>query len=100
MGADMTIFVAVDDDFLAARIAAAARRLVFAAPAVSKKVAVTIGECLRKADRMSITLVLDPGEDAHRLGYGDRHGLEQLQKLTQQYQVGLRSQPGWRVGVR
>jgi hypothetical protein len=95
----MSTFIAVNDQLLIERISGASRRLVFVAPAVSKQVAAALGACLRKADRISITLVLDPDEDAHRRGYGDREGLEELQRLAVENHVGLRSQQGLRVGL-
>jgi len=95
----MSTFIAVDDQLLAERISSVSHRIVFVAPAVSKEVATALGGCFRKADRVSITLVLDPDEDAHRLGYGDREGLQELQKLAQDNHIGLRSHPGLRIGL-
>jgi hypothetical protein len=95
----MNTFIAVDDDLLARRMAAASYRIVFVAPAVSKTVAEALGECFRRADRVSITIVLDPDEEGYRLGFGDREGLQQLQKLARDNHIGLRSQPGLRIGL-
>lgn len=95
----MGTFVAVDDDFLANRIAAATRRVVFVAPAVSKKIADALGQSFRSTERLSITVVVDPDEEPYRLGYGDREGLEQIQKLATENHVALRSQPGLRIGL-
>ena len=78
----MSTFIAVDDQLLIDRIAAVKRRIVFVAPAVSKEVATALGGCLRRADQISITLVLDPDVEAHRIGYGDREGLEKLRDLA------------------
>jgi hypothetical protein len=72
---------------------------VFVAPAVSKTVAAALGECFRRAGSVSITVVLDPDEDGYRLGFGDREGLQQLQKLAGDNHIGLRSQPGLRIGL-
>lgn len=52
-----------------------------------------------RADKVSITVVLDPDEEAYRLGYGDREGLEQIQKLASNNHIGLRAQPGLRIGL-
>jgi hypothetical protein len=95
----MSRFIAVDDQLLIDRIAAVRRRIVFVAPAVSKEVATALGGCLRRADRISITLVLDPYAEAHRIGYGDREGLEKLRDLAKDNHIGLRSQPGLRMGL-
>jgi hypothetical protein len=43
--------------------------------------------------------VLDPDEEAYRLGYGDREGLELLQRVAKDNHIGLRSQPGLRIGL-
>jgi hypothetical protein len=95
----MRTFIAVDDDLLARRIVAASDRVVFVAPAVSTTVATALGDCFSRADRVSITIVLDPNEEGYRLGYGDREGLEQLQQLAGKNHIGLRSQPGLRIGL-
>jgi hypothetical protein len=58
-----------------------------------------LGECFRRADSVSITIVLDPDEEGYRLGFGDREGLQQLQKLARDNHIGLRSQPGLRIGL-
>jgi hypothetical protein len=95
----MKTFVAVDDDLLSQRIIGATFRVVFIAPAVSKTIAAALGACFNRADKVSITVVLDPDEEAYRLGYGDREGLEQLQKLANNNHIGLRAQPGLRIGL-
>ena len=48
---------------------------------------------------MSITIVIDPDQEPYRLGYGDREGLEALQQLARDNQIGIRSQPGLRIGL-
>ena len=65
----MKTFIAVDDDLLARRIAAASDRVIFVAPAVSTAVAAALGVCFSKEDTVSITVVLDPDEEGYRLGY-------------------------------
>jgi hypothetical protein len=95
----MKTFVAVDDDVLSRRIMGATFRVVFVAPAVSKTIAAALGACFNRADKVSITVVLDTDEEAYRLGYGDREGLEQIQKLASSNHIGLRAQPGLRIGL-
>ena len=95
----MSTFVAVNDKLLSQRIVAASRQIVFIAPAVSKTVALALGECFEKAGRVSITVVLDPDQDAYRVGYGDPEGLEKLQQLAEDHHIALRSQPGLRIGI-
>jgi hypothetical protein len=93
----MSTFISVNDQLLCRRIVAAIHRIVFVAPAVSREVAVALGECFRRAG--SVTIVLDRDEEAYRLGYGDREGLERLQKLARDNHIGIRSQPGLRIGL-
>ncbi len=95
----MSTFIAVDDRLLIEWIAAVKRRVVFVAPAVSKEVATALGGCLRRADQISITLVLDPDADAHRIGYGDLDGLKKLQELARDNHIGLRAHSGLRIGL-
>jgi hypothetical protein len=95
----MKTFVAVDDDLLSQRIMGATFRVVFIAAAVSKTIAAALGACFNRADKVSITVVLDPDEEAYRLGYGDSEGLEQIQKLASNNHIGLRAQPGLRIGL-
>jgi hypothetical protein len=68
----MRTFIAVNDELVSRRIGAASSRVVFVAPAVSLVVAKALGGCFRKAGSVSVTVVLDPDEDAYRIGYGDR----------------------------
>jgi hypothetical protein len=95
----MSTFVTVTDDKISNRIKAATRRIVLVAPAVSKLVATAFEQCLQKAEKVNVTLVLDPDEDAYRIGYGEREGLEQLEILAGKYSLSLRSQPGLRIGL-
>jgi hypothetical protein len=95
----MATFVPVDDALLAERIAAANDRVVFVSPAVSSIVAEALGACFRKAGAVSVTIILDPDEEPYRLGYGDLKGLAKLQQLAIDNHIGLRSQPGLRVGL-
>jgi hypothetical protein len=95
----MKTFIAVNDDVLSQRIMAATLRVVFVAPAVSKEISAALGTCFNRAHNVSITVILDPNEEAYRLGYGDREGLEQLQKLAKDNHIGLRAQHGLRIGL-
>ena len=74
-------------------------RVALIVPAISKTIAAALGACFDRADKVSITVVLDPDEEAYRLGYGDSEGLEQIQKLASNNHIGLRAQPGLRIGL-
>jgi hypothetical protein len=95
----MKTFVAVDDDLLSQRIKGATFRVVFVAPAISQTIAAALGACFNRADKVSITVVLDPDQEAYRLGYGNREGLKQVQKLASNNLIGPRAQPGLRIGL-
>jgi hypothetical protein len=95
----MKTFVAVDDDLVSQRIRRATSRIILVAPAVSRMIAEALGACFARAGDISITVVLDQGEEAYRLGYGDREGLEQLQRLASTYHIGIRAQSGLRIGL-
>ncbi len=96
----MGTFLAVTDDVLSQRIKAATRRIVFIAPAISKRVATALENCLQETERLSVTVLLDPSEDAYRIGYGEREGLEHLEELrAKNNHLNLRSQPGLRIGI-
>jgi hypothetical protein len=92
----MKSFVAVNDDLLANRIAEAADRVAFVAPAISKSIAEALGNA---AARVPVTIVLDPDDESYRLGYGCREGLEQLQQMGKNSNISLRAQPGLRIGL-
>jgi hypothetical protein len=95
----MSTFVSVNDELLSHRIANASSRVVFIGPALSLTVVQALCECFKRPDIPSITIVLDPDEEAYRLGYGDREGLELLQRVAKENHIGLRSQPGLRIGL-
>lgn len=62
-------------------------------------VAAALGQCFGKADEVSITIIADPDEEGYRLGYGDLAGLEELQQMAATHHIGLRCQPGLRIGL-
>ena len=95
----MNTFVAVDDNALAQRIGSANRRVVLVAPGVSSGVAEALGQCFAKPSDISVTVVLDSDDEAYRIGYGDREGLECLQDLVTKYRIAVRSQQGVRIGL-
>ena len=95
----MSIFLPVTDDVLSQRLKAATQRVVFIAPAVSESVVAAIGSCLKIPEKVSVTVVVDPNEDAYRIGYGDLGGLLGLKTLKENNNLVLRSQSGLRIGL-
>jgi hypothetical protein len=50
-------------------------------------------------DRPKVVAILDPDEDAYRVGHGDPKGIELLLTLVERSSIALRSHPGLRIGV-
>jgi hypothetical protein len=69
------------------------------APGLPEVVADAINTLTDAQPGPQITLILDPGEDAYRVGYGDPKGATLLAALAQRPNVTLRSEPGVRLGL-
>lgn len=95
----MSTFCAIDDNALIGLIRAAKRRIVFVAPGLHKQVAEALGERFKEGDKLDVTVVIDPDEEVCRIGYGDEEGLRLVDEYARENFIGLRSQPGLRVGV-
>ena len=95
----MQTFTAVTDQCLADIIARARSRVVMVAPGLPEVVANAIYTLTDPQPGPQITLILDPGEDAYRVGYGDPKGAALLAELVQCQNVTLRSEPGVRLGL-
>jgi len=95
----MQTFTAVTDESLAATITRAKSRVVLVTPGVSEVVAQAIGALTAAPDQPKVVVILDPDEDAYRVGYGDLKGIELLRTLVERPSITLRSQRGLRIGV-
>ncbi len=95
----MSTFTTVNESSLCRSIARCRSRLVYIAPGATQLVAEAIGALFRRADAPSVTLIVDVDPEVCRLGYGTAGGLKALQALVDQHQIGIRYQPGLRVGV-
>ena len=95
----MNTFCAIDDNALIALIQKAERRIVFIAPGLHQPVAQALGTRFKEVDKLDVTVVIDPDEEVCRIGYGDAKGLALVSQYAQENYIGLRSQPGLRVGV-
>lgn len=94
---DRTFTVATDDS-LSALIFNARDRILFIAPGITEPVAVALAA--RLADpKISITVILDNDPEVYRLGFGTADGLATLKVHCDKTQLGLRCQPGIRIGV-
>lgn len=95
----MQTFTAVTDERLAATIRQARSRVVLVTPGISEVVALAIEALTVVLDRPKVVVILDPDEDAYRVGYGDLKGIERLRTLVERPSITLRSQRGLRIGV-
>ncbi|MEQ1741083.1 MAG: hypothetical protein ABL869_01055 [Candidatus Nitrotoga sp.] len=94
---DRTFTVATDDS-LSALIFNARDRILFIAPGITEPVAVALAARLTDP-KISITVILDNDPEVYRLGFGTADGLATLKVHCDKTQLGLRCQPGIRIGV-
>jgi hypothetical protein len=99
MGVSERTFAVASDQVLVGLIRDAKRRLVVVAPALSKDVAEAIVARLPDLGRLDITVILDADPEVYRLGFGEVEALEALRKASAAEHLGLREQPGVRIGV-
>lgn len=95
----MSTFCAIDDNALIGLIRSAQKRIVFIAPGLHKRVAEALGKRFEEVDKLDVTVVIDPDEEVCRIGYGEEEGLRLVNEYASKNFIGLRSQPGLRVGV-
>lgn len=96
----MKTSTAVTDEALANTISCARSRVVLVTPGVSEVVALAIKALTAVPDRPTkVVVILDPDEDAYRVGYGDLKGIELLRTLVERPSITLCSQRGLRIGV-
>jgi len=91
-------FLAVNDEYLAAAIDGAQRRIVFAAPGLGKLAGAALAGAITRLAG-AVTIILDADADACRIGYGDPEALQALHAAASQQQSALRCQPGLRIGI-
>lgn len=92
------MFQSVNDESLAQSIHRASHKVVYISPGVGPKTVDALERAIEK-NEVSLTIIIDSDEDAHRIGYGDYQALEKLHELTKKHQFPLRQQPGLRLGV-
>ena len=91
----MSLIQTVTAATLAEQISVARERVVFVAPGVAEDVSKALVEAHQ--NRVAVTVVLDYGEDAYRIGFGDVNGLSNLRK--HQETMRLYQSPGVRLGL-
>ena len=93
----MNTFTTVTDETLVERIASARERVVFVSPGVTEGVAnaLTRAHC----NAVATTVILDSGEDAYRVGFGDLKGITALHDFVEKHRIPLRQQAGLRIGL-
>ena len=94
----MSTFLAVNDEILIGEINKGVQRVIYIAPGISKIVATAFCTVLSKLDQLNVTVILDPGDEVCRIGYGDIEGLKILHDFSNTKHFALRSQPGIRTG--
>jgi hypothetical protein len=92
-------FTAATDELLIEMIGKARQRIVFVAPGVNEKVADALGSRLSQEDKLRIEVILDADPEVYRLGFGTVEGIAKLKSHAQAQMVGLRHQPGIRIGI-
>lgn len=95
----MSTFCAIDDNVLIGLIRSAKKRIVFVAPGLYEPVAKALGDRFKEVDKLDVTVVIDPDEEVCRIGYGHEDGLRLVNDYASKNLIGLRAQPGLRVGV-
>ncbi len=93
------IFAVASDDALVDLIMTARKRLVVIAPALTKSVADALSRRLDDLGELSVTVILDADPEVYRLGFGDEQALDAIRAAAAKNFVGLREQPGVRIGV-
>ena len=88
-------FTFISNDRIAELISAATRRVIYAAPNLSDKVARQLLYYSVIDENVSVRIVVDANAEAFRLGFGEFDGL----KMLAHAKIGVRNAPGLRIGV-
>ncbi|MSR67186.1 MAG: hypothetical protein EXS24_07435 [Pedosphaera sp.] len=89
----------IDDEQLIEALDKAKRRMVFAAPGVSLRVATKLAAQWRRLGHEAVSVILDVDPAVCRLGYGTLEGLQHLQNTANELGGLLCHQPGLRIGI-
>lgn len=89
------IFVCLDDQEIANRIARARDRVVYAAPSISIEIAEAIGARTDAVPQLKVDVILDVDPQSLRLGYGEIGALKYLMR----HSIDIRCCPGLKIGV-
>ena len=93
------IFAVASDEAVVDLIASARTRLVVIAPALTKPVADALSRRLDDLGQLNVTVILDADPEVYRLGFGDEQALDAIRAASARNFLGLREQPGVRIGV-
>jgi hypothetical protein len=91
------MFQQIPESRLVADIKQARKRLVFAAPGVSKATSEALVEQLTQRPGLQVVVILDGDEECCRLGYCEAEALGALHAAANRCGKPVRSQPGLRV---
>lgn len=90
----------VADDFtLDGMIAAAERRVLYLAPAISVRVAKSLEDAWARLGAEAVTVIVDADPEVYRLGYGDFEALRTLQDAAARRGGMVNQQAGVRMGL-
>ena len=95
----MTTFTVINDETLVAAIDRCQSRLVWAAPGITAPVVDAIGRLFERNHAPDVTIIIDADPEVCRFGYGTVGGLIELRALVDRHHIGVRNQPGLRVGM-
>lgn len=95
----MQVFRSIDGGNVAHSIYRAKKRVVYAAPGVSREVTDALIACIEGGEVGQLIIVLDADEECCRLGYCDAQSVEKLVSLAARKNVCVQRQPGLRLGV-
>lgn len=89
------IFVCLDDDVMTHLIGSAKKRIAYAAPSISEKLAQSIVWQSHAYPQLKVDVILDVDAQSLRLGYGQIGGLQYLSK----HSINIRCCPGLKIGI-
>lgn len=88
-------FTSLGDDLIAEMISHAAKRVIYAAPNLSDKIASQLMFCGVMKDNVALRIIIDTDANALRHGFGEFEGIKTLADAK----VEIRKAPGLRIGV-
>lgn len=95
----MSLVLSVNDEVICNRISVAERRIIFVGPGISNSIARALKKRMDEQPVLRVTFVVDPDQEACRLGYGDVEGLLFLMGNAGKGTIEIGEQKGLRIGL-